>query len=286
MSNPTLLEMLKAGVHFGHQKSRWHPKMEQYLFGIRNGVHVIDLDKTLVELEKAATYVKNLAARGKIILFVGTKRQARAIVAEAAERCGMPFLTERWIGGLLTNFDEFKRRMKKYKGLKEMFATGEIERYTKKEQSTFKKQIEKMDKYLAGLVSVDHIPDALYIADLRVEKTAVAEAKRTGVSMIAVCDSNVDPTKVDYPIPANDDAVNAIKLIVDVIAEAVNEGKALFEKNKLEAQKEAEEKKVAAPAFAIQPAGAGNASVVSKKPAAVKMPEKKERRALKKEEAV
>ncbi|MBI5728873.1 MAG: 30S ribosomal protein S2 [Candidatus Magasanikbacteria bacterium] len=282
MSNPTLLEMLKAGVHFGHQKSRWHPKMEQYLFGVRNGVHVIDLDQTLTELEKAANYVKNLAAKGKVILFVGTKRQARALVKEAAERCGMPFLTERWIGGLLTNFDEFKRRMKKYKGLKEMFATGEIEKYTKKEQSTFKKQIEKMDKYLSGLVSLDRIPDTLYIADLRVEKTAVAEAKRIGVPMIAVCDSNVDPTKAEYPIPANDDAVNAIKLIVDVIAEAVNEGKALFEKNKLEAQAKEMEKKAAAPApaFMVQPSESAKAAPANA------VAEKKERRALKKEEAV
>lgn len=282
MSNPTLLEMLKAGVHFGHQKSRWHPKMEQYLFGVRNGVHVIDLDKTLVELEKAANYVRNLAAKGKMVLFVGTKRQARSLVKDAAERCGMPFLTERWIGGLLTNFDEFKRRMKKYKGLKEMFATGEIEKYTKKEQSTFKKQIEKMDKYLAGLVTLDRVPDALYIADLRVEKTAVAEAKRIGVSMIAVCDSNVDPTKVEFPIPGNDDAVNAIKLVADVIALAVNEGKAIFEKSKLEAQKEAAEKKVAAPVYAIKP----EAAAEDKKPAVKATAVKKERRALKKEEAV
>jgi len=286
MSNPTLLEMLKAGVHFGHQKSRWHPKMEKYLFGVRNGVHVIDLDKTLVELTKAANYVRGLAAKGKVVLFVGTKRQARALVRDAAERCGMPFLTERWIGGLLTNFDEFKRRMKKYKGLKEMFATGEIEKYTKKEQSTFKKQIEKMDKYLAGLVTLDRVPDALYIADLRVEKTAVAEAKRIGVAMIAVCDSNVDPTKVEFPIPANDDAVNSIKLVVDVIAEAVNEGKAIFEKSKLEAQKEAAEKKVAAPVFAIKPEAAATPSAENQKPVAKAAIEKKERRALKKEEAV
>lgn len=286
MSNPTLLEMLKAGVHFGHQKSRWHPKMEQYLFGVRNGVHVIDLDKTLAELEKAADYARTLAAKGGVILFVGTKRQARASVKAAAERCGMPFLTERWIGGLLTNFDEFRRRLKKYKGLKEMFATGEIEKYTKKEQSTFKKQIEKMDKYLSGLVSVDRLPDALYIADLRMEKTAAAEAGRTGVPMVAVCDSNVDPTKAEYPIPANDDAVNAIKLVVDVIAEAVNEGRALFEKSKLEAEKEAAEKKSAPPAFAIKPEESGKLSAESKDSAGKVAAVKKERRALRKEEAV
>lgn len=267
---PSLLEMLKAGVHFGHQKSRWHPKMAPFLFGVRNGVHVIDLEKTVEELEKSLDYVKTLASKGKVILFVGTKRQARSIIKEAAESCGMPFLTERWIGGLITNFDEFKRRMKKYKGLKEMFETGEIEKYTKKEQVDFKKEIEKMDKYLAGLVTLEKIPDALYIADLRVEKTALTEAQRVGVPMVAVCDSNVDPTKVDYPIPANDDAVNSIRLVATLVAEAINEGKALLEKNKAEG-KHVEAKEVR-----------------SEKPvkAAAEKPVKKERRALKKEVAI
>lgn len=265
---PSLLDMLKAGVHFGHQKSRWHPKMAPYIFGVRNGVHVIDLDKTVAELERSFDFAKTLAAKGKVILFVGTKRQARDIVKTAAESCGMPFITERWIGGLLTNFDEFKRRMKKYKSLKEMIASGEIEKYTKKEQGSIKKEVEKMDKYLAGLVSLEKIPDALYIADLRVEKTAVMEALRTSVPMVAVCDSNVDPTKVDYPIPANDDAVNSIKLIADVIAEAVNEGKASPEKAPVET--------VAAPKTEKAPAAK----------AAAEKPAKKERRALKKEVAV
>ncbi|MSU74929.1 MAG: 30S ribosomal protein S2 [Candidatus Magasanikbacteria bacterium] len=229
---PSLMEMLKAGVHFGHQRSRWHPKMQPYIFGLRNGVHVIDLDKTLEQLASALQYVHDLAAKGKVILFVGTKRQARELVKVAALDCGMPYLTERWIGGLITNFDEFKRRMKKYKGIKEMFATGEIEKYTKKEQVVFQKQVEKMEKYLAGLVTLEKLPDALYIADLRVEKTAVAEAVRLNIPMVAVCDTNVDPTKVNYAIPANDDAVNSIKMIVNLMAEAVKEGKADYEKTK------------------------------------------------------
>ena len=227
---PSMPDMLKAGVHFGHQKSRWHPKMEPYLFGVRNGVHVIDLDKTVIALERSMDHVRTLASKGKVVLFVGTKRQARDIIKAAAESCGMPYITERWIGGLLTNFDEFKRRMKKYKGLKEMFATGEIEKYTKKEQVSFEKEVEKLDRYLAGLVSLEKIPDAIYIADLRVEKTAVMEAVRTKIAMIAVCDSNVDPTKVEFPIPANDDAVNSIKLIADLVASAISEGKANPEK--------------------------------------------------------
>lgn len=246
---PSLTEMLQAGLHFGHQRSRWHPKMKPYIFGVRNGVHVIDLDKTSEELKKALTYVKNLAAEGKIILFVGTKQQARDFVQTAAESCGMPYLVERWIGGLLTNFEECKRRLKKYKALKEMFATGEIEKYTKKEQGEFKKQIEKMDKYLKGLTMLEKIPDALYVADVRVEKTAVTEANRVSVPMVAVCDSNVNPEKVDFPIPGNDDAVHSIKMMADLMAAAVNEGKAEMEKRKLSApaaKEEAPVKKAAA----------------------------------------
>ena len=240
---PTLLEMLKAGVHFGHQKSRWHPKMEKFIFGVRNGVHIIDLEKTQEQLDKALNYVKNLAAKGQIILFVGTKRQAREAIKAAAVSCEMPYLVERWIGGLLTNFGEVKRRLKKYHDLKEMFATGEIEKYTKKEQVTMKKQLEKLDKYLIGLTTLDKMPDALYIADMRTEKTALAEAERTEVSTVAVCDTNVNPEKVNYAIPANDDAVNSIKLIADLVAEAVQEGRKEFEKKKLERAKEEPEKR-------------------------------------------
>ncbi len=274
---PNLMEMLGAGVHFGHQKSRWHPKMAQYLLGVRNGVHVIDLDKTVEALNTCLDYVKTLASKGKVILFVGTKRQAREPIKAAALSCGMPYLTERWIGGLITNFDEFKRRMKKYKSLKEMIATGEIEKYVKKEQVAIKKEVEKMDRYLSGLTGLDRIPDALYIADLRVEKTALAEAERVQVPIVAVCDSNVDPTKVEFPIPANDDAVNSIKMIVGLIAGAINEGKAIYEKNKAETV--AVEKK---PVVKMQ-------SPISEKSAAVKVSAEKakpERRALKKEVAI
>lgn len=273
---PTLLEMLKAGVHFGHQKSRWHPKMKDNIFGVRNGVHIINLEKTQEELEKALNYVKTLASKGQVILFVGTKRQAREIIKQAAESCGMPYLVERWIGGLLTNFDEVKRRLKKYNNLKEQFATGEIERYTKKEQVNLKKLLEKMDRYLIGLAKLEKMPDALYIADMRTEKTALAETERTEVPVVAACDTNTDPTKVNYAIPANDDAVNSIKMIADAIAEAVNEGKVEWEKNKVE--RAASNAKVSAmPTKAPAEKTSGE-----KKPE----PAKKERRALKKEEAI
>ena len=232
---PSLLEMLKAGVHFGHQGSKWHPKMQPYIFGTKNGIHVIDLDKTLEELEKTLAVVRTMASQGKVILFVGTKRQARSIIKEAAERCGMPFLVERWIGGLLTNFEECQRRLKKYKVLRDQVATGEIEKYTKKEQSTFKKQLIKLDKYLSGLIGIDKIPDALYIADLRVEKTALTEARRVNVPVVAVCDTNVDPTKATYIIPANDDRVNSILMMANLMADAVLEGKEMGMKMKTEA---------------------------------------------------
>lgn len=235
---PTLLEMLKAGAHFGHQKSRWHPKMATYLFGSRNGVHIIDLEKSLVELEKAYEYVKSLAANGKLILFVATKRQSRDLVKAAAESCGMPFTVERWIGGLLTNFDEVKKRIKKYLQMQEEVKTGEVEKYTKKEQIEFKKELEKMGSYLSGLVKLDKMPEAIYVADMRVEKTAIAEAQRTGVKIVGVCDSNVNPEKADYVIPANDDAINAIKIIAELMAEAVNEGKKEWEKKKAEVKEE------------------------------------------------
>ncbi len=259
---PTLVDMLKAGAHFGHQRSRWHPKMEQYIFGARGGVHIVNLEKTLEELSKAIAFAKELAAKGQVLLFVGTKRQAREIVKAAAVEAGMPYITERWIGGLLTNFEECKRRLKKYRTLKDQVATGEIEKYTKREQTQFKKQLEKMDKYLAGLITLEGLPNALYIADLRVEKTALTEARSVGLPVIAVCDTNVDPSKVKFPIPCNDDAVNAIKMMADLIAEAINDGK-----------KEAEKKKAAA----VEESGEKTTT-----PA----PVKKERRAVKKEESI
>lgn len=236
---PSLVEMLKAGVHFGHQTSRWYPKMAPYIFGAKNGIHVIDLEKTLEELEKTYTHVKQMTAQGKTILFVGTKRQAREIIKAAAEEAGMPYVVERWIGGLITNFEECKRRLKKFKQLREQVATGEIEKYTKKEQVRLKKQLEKMEKYLAGLVTLEKVPDALYIADMRIEKTGVTEAIKMDVPVIGVCDTNVDPTKATYVIPANDDAVNSIRLISSVIVDAIKEGRVEWEAKRQAAIKSA-----------------------------------------------
>jgi len=276
---PSLMDMLKAGMHFGHQKSRWHPKMKPFIFGVRNGIHILDLEKTSEELQKALNYVKVLVSQGKTILFVGTKRQAQVLVKAAAESCGMPFLTERWIGGLLTNFDETKQRIKKYKSLKQQIASGEIEKYTKKEQLDIVKSVAKMDKYLAGLTNLEKMPDAMYIVDMRVSKTAVNEGLRTNVPIIGICDTNVNPDQADYVIPANDDAVNSIKLISNLIAEAVNEGKADWEKNKITMEKDFKKTEVKAP-FSEEKNLAGKSSLVK---AAASKTAKKERRAMTKE---
>ncbi|MBI2444729.1 MAG: 30S ribosomal protein S2 [Candidatus Magasanikbacteria bacterium] len=259
---PTLMELLQAGAHFGHQRSRWHPKMKPYIFGVRHSVHVIDLAATRAALEPALAFVRGLAAAGKIILFVGSKRQAQDSVRAAAQSCSMPYLVERWMGGLLTNFVEVQRRLKKYHELTALLSGSAAERYTKKEQSVFRKQLAQMERYLGGLAGLERLPDALYLSDVRVEKTAVTEARRMRVPIVGVCDTNVNPEKVDYPIPANDDAVNAITLIVNLVAAAVNEGREEFNRQR------------AAAAPAAAPAAAG--TVAAERPAV---------RALVKEEA-
>lgn len=234
---PSLLEMLEAGAHFGHQVSRWHPKMKQYIYTQRNGVHIIDLEKTQEKLEDTLGVVKQMAAEGKKILFISTKPQAREIVKAAALECGMPYLVERWVGGLLTNFPEIKKLLRKYVTLKEQQKSGELERYTKKEQLEIAKELEKMDKTLGGLAALEKIPDAIFIPALQREKTAVTEANRMNVPVVAIVDSNANPDKANYIIPANDDGVNAIKMMVNLVAAAVKEGKAEGEKKMGEEKK-------------------------------------------------
>lgn len=226
MKIPSIMEMLKAGVHFGHQVSRWHPKMKPFIFTKRNGVHVIDLEKTQETLKVVLEQVKKLASEGKVILFTSTKPQAREIVKKAAEDCGMPYLVDRWLGGLLTNFPEMKKLIKGYNSLKEQQASGELEKYTKKEQLDISKDLEKKDLYLGGIKTLEKMPDVLFIPALQREKTAVTESIKMGVKILGVTDTNANPNKADWFIPANDDAVNSIKMIVDLVAEAVKEGKA------------------------------------------------------------
>lgn len=230
MKTPTLLEMLQAGAHFGHQGSRWHPKMKPYIFTKRGGTHIINLEETARLLGETLDAVKTMASEGKVILFVTTKPQAREIVREAAKRAGAPYLVDRWIGGLLTNFPEMRKLLRKYLDMKEKQASGELERYTKAEQVRIGKELEKQDENLGGIASLTKLPDAIFVPALQREKTAVTEANRTGVPVIGICDTNANPDKADFVIPANDDAVSAIRMMVDLIADAYAEGRAEFEK--------------------------------------------------------
>ncbi|PJA47683.1 30S ribosomal protein S2 [Candidatus Uhrbacteria bacterium CG_4_9_14_3_um_filter_36_7] len=222
---PSLEEMLQAGVHFGHQTSRWHPKMEPYIFGERRDVHVIDLEKTLIQLEGALKYVQEVTSRGGIILFLGTKRQAQRIIKEQAELCGMPYVIERWLGGTLTNFDEIKRVLKQYVKLKDQQAKGELRKYTKKEQLLLSRKIEDLERKVGGIAFLEKTPDVIFIVDLRKEKTAYEESKQMRTKVVALCDTNVNPQEVDYPIPANDDGIKSIEMLTRLMAQAVLEGK-------------------------------------------------------------
>lgn len=223
---PSLEEMLAAGVHFGHRASRWHPKMKSHIFGVRGGVHVLNLEDTVKMLPVALDYVSGVAARGGVVLFVGTKPQASGIVKRAAESCGMPYVQNRWLGGTLTNFSEIKRLIRKFVDLKDKMAKGELKKYTKQEQLWFQRDIEEMDRKVGGIQTINTPPEAIFIVDLKHEKTAFEEAKQRGIQVIALVDTNVNPTEVQYPIPANDDGVKSIEMLTNLIAAAVMEGKA------------------------------------------------------------
>lgn len=225
MKIPSSLEFLKAGVHFGHQSSKWHPKMKQFIFGERGGVHIINVEQTAVKLDEALKFVTSTVGRGGTILFVGTKRQAQELVAKHALDCGMPFVNARWLGGTLTNYAQLQRLIRHYLDLKDKRTKGELKKYTKLEQLQFDREIEELDGKIGGLATLNRVPDALFILDARHEKTAVREAQAMKVPMIALVDSNVNPTGIEYVIPGNDDAVNSIDLIAKLVAGAVKEGK-------------------------------------------------------------
>lgn len=231
MKIPSIEEMLQAGVHFGHQISRWHPKMKPYIFTHRNGVHVIDLEQTAQMLPKVLEEVKKMAADGKKILFFTTKAQGKEIVKQAALDAQMPYLTERWMGGILTNFPEMKKLIKKYVNLREQQKSGEFEKYTKKEQSVMSKELEKMAVYLDGLVGLEKMPDVIFLPSFQREKIAVTEANKMHVPVIGVCDTNANPLKATHVIPANDDGVRSIEMIVGLVAQAIKEGNKEREKN-------------------------------------------------------
>jgi len=232
-------QLLEAGVHFGHQTRRWNPKMKPFIFGERNGIHIIDLQQTLHYFEIAYEFVVNLVAQGGKILFVGTKKQAQETVKEEAQRCGMYYVVNRWLGGTLTNFKTIRQSVEKLKRLETWFEDGTIERFVKKERLRLERLKNKLEKNLAGIKDMETLPQALYIVDPVYEEIAVKEARKLGIPIIAIVDTNCDPDLIDYIIPGNDDAIRAIKLITSKIADACLEGLEIYkEKLAAEADKE------------------------------------------------
>lgn len=224
---PTLVEMLQAGVHFGHKTSRWHPKMEPFIFGSRNGIHIIDLEKTAEVMKRTLESVRDIVSRGGTVLFLGTKRQAAPIVEKYAKECGMPYVTNRWLGGTFTNFGEVSGLIRRYHQLREDKESGALARkYTKKEQVRFGKELGELEEKVGGITEMKRLPEAIFVIDAKNEKTAVDEAKTRGIPVIALLDTNVNPDDIAYGIPSNDDAVKTIEMMTRLIAEAVKEGKA------------------------------------------------------------
>ena len=226
---PTLLEMLKAGIHFGHKSSRWHPKMKPYIFGERNNVHIINLEITAKKLKEALEFMKKTAARGGVIIFVGTKAQAKEIVKKHAIDCGMPYVNSRWLGGTFTNFKTIKGVIDNLRKLKSEKSSGALEKYTKKEQSDFKKKIEKLETLVGGIENLTKLPEAIFVIDAKIEKTAIYEAHKKNVPVVGVSDSNINPEDLEYPIPGNDDAVKSIELFASLAAGAIKEGKTEYD---------------------------------------------------------
>jgi len=231
MKIPSIEEMLKCGLHFGHQTSKWHPKMEPFIFSSRKGIYIINLQKTQKMLEVALNFIKKLASESKVILFVGTKNQVKKPMMKMAEETGMPYVVDKWLGGCLTNFLIIKKLIRKYQDLLNKKQAGELDKYTKKERLDFDREIGKLNIKVGGLVSLTKLPDVLFVWDVKKEKTAVAEAKRKNIPIIAICDTNVNPENINYIIPSNDDATKAVKLILNLTKEAILEGK---ESKKLE----------------------------------------------------
>ena len=236
----TMKELLEAGVHFGHQTRRWNPKMKEYIFGERNGIHIIDLQKTLKMFREANRFVSELAAQGRVILFVGTKRQAQGSIAEEGKRCGMYYVNHRWLGGTLTNWATLQKSIKRLKTLKAMVEDGRMAQLSKKEAARLERELKHLQQNLSGVENMTTQPDAMFVVDSNNEMIAVREARRMGVPVVAVVDTNSDPDQVDWVIPGNDDALRAIRLFTSKIADAVIEGRAAFEQTQLADQKAVE----------------------------------------------
>ncbi len=240
MSYVTMKELLEAGVHFGHQTKRWNPKMKPFIFAARKDIHIIDLQKTINYFDKAYEFVENLASEGKSVMFVCTKKQGKDEIKEAATSCSMPYVNEKWVGGLLTNFQTVQKSIENLKKLEEMEETGEIGQYTKKEQKKLRKKKEKLERYIGGIKDMKTTPDAILIIDVKREELAVKEANKLGIPIVALVDTNCDPDPIDYIIPGNDDAIRSIKLVATKMAEAVRNGKDKYEKELSEQEAEEE----------------------------------------------
>lgn len=231
MANVTMKDMLDAGVHFGHQTQRWNPKMKPYVFTSRGGIHIIDLHKTVDRAKKAADAVKDLASRGGRIVFVGTKKQAIEPIQEAAQKCNQYYVTKRWLGGMLTNFQTIKASIDRLKKIEQMREKGELDFYSKKERAGIEKEALRLTEYLDGIKDMAGPPTMMFVVDLNKEHIAVAEANRLGIPVIGIADTNVDPELIQYPIPGNDDAIRSIKLFANLVAESFNEGAKIYESN-------------------------------------------------------
>jgi small subunit ribosomal protein S2 len=242
MAKVQIEDLLLAGSHFGHLTRRWNPKMKKYIFMDRNGIHIIDLKKTVSLLEDAYNSIINITAQGKKMLFVGTKKQAKAIIREQAQRCGAYYVSERWLGGMLTNFNTVRKSIKKLSNLQKMETDGTLDNFVKKERLILMREKEKLERVLSGISDMTKLPGAIFLVDVKKEHIAIDEARKLRIPVYAIVDTNVDPDLVDYPIPANDDAVKSIEIVTKVIADAVIEGTAVAKEKRMEESEEMKEK--------------------------------------------
>jgi small subunit ribosomal protein S2 len=238
MALVTMKELLEAGVHFGHQTRRWNPKMKRYIYGERDGIYIIDLHQSLRRLEQAYNFVRDTVADGQSVIFVGTKRQAQESIQQATERCGQFYVTERWLGGMLTNFDTMRGRVRRLRELYDMEETGLLARLTKKEAARLREQRDKLERYFGGIKGMDRLPGVVYVVDLKKEHICVTEAAKLGIPTVGILDTNCDPDLVTFPIPGNDDAIRAIRLITGKMADAALEGRGIYQQKLLEEQAE------------------------------------------------
>jgi small subunit ribosomal protein S2 len=259
----SMKQLLEAGVHFGHQTRRWNPKMRPFIFMDRNGIHIIDLQQTVTRLNEAYRFVEQLAASGETLLFVGTKKQAQEAVAEEAKRCGMYYVNQRWLGGMLTNFKTIQARINYLRELEERRDRGDFERLPKKEAQRLQDDIVRLERILGGIKDMRRLPGAVFIIDTRKERTAVLEARRLEIPVIALADTNCDPDEIDYPIPANDDAIRAVRLLCSKIADAVIEGRRELEARQKDSEGGEEEAPIPVSTTSETPAGASSTPVTA-----------------------